>query len=278
MPLNPEQNRPVEIYGHHLTTSAFRALTQQVADLSFTIDCLLSGPLVAQQATTKGSGDLEAFWTSVFQKDLREVVVGVTRHHYYLEADAQVAADAWLQTLAGRTRELLTFGALNDPTLLKRAEDLLPKFSKPYAIFNSDEPLLAPAQKFSRLFRLGALFGDRSKPTEQFDMAYVPTPEFGVITIVKWIEPSPARPTRFAIGLNCHRAEWPVMTYTFDAEGTPGPLSLVNARGDTGTLLPNVRVPSADHLYQAVMNAMSHDPFVISFEPPSEPNTRFLKS
>lgn len=278
MSQNPEQSRPVEIYGHRVTSSAFRALTQQVADLSVTIDCLLSGHLVAQQATTKGSGDLQGFWTSVFQKDLREVVVAVTRHHYYIEEDAQVAADEWLESLAGRTRELLTFGALNDPTLLQRAENLLPTFSKPYELFNSDEPLLAPAQKFARLFRLGALFGDRPTQTEQFDMAYVPTAEFGVVTIVKWIDPSPERPTRFAIGLNCHKAEWPVMTYTFDADGTPGPLSLVNARGDTGTILPHVRVPTADSLYQAVMNAMSLDPFVISFQPPTEPNTRFLKS
>jgi hypothetical protein len=278
MSTNPEQNRHVELYGHRLTTGALRELTQNIANLADSIDRLLSGHHFPHQSGTKGSGDIEGYWISLFKKDLREVVVGVTRHHYYVEADAQVAADQWLQTIGGRTRELLTFGALNDPTFIKRAEALIPQFSKPYEIFNTNEPLLAPAEKFARLFRLGELFGDRSKPTEQFDMAYVPTPEFGVVTLVKWIEPSPTKPTRFAIGINCHKAEWPVMTYSFDAEGAPGPLSLMNARGDTATLLPKVRVPSADSLYQAVMNAMSHDPFVISFEPPTEPNARFLKS
>jgi hypothetical protein len=253
-----------------------RLLVQDVAALSETVDRLLSGNLYPQYSGTRGSGDLEAYWVTLFKKDLREVVLNIMRHHYYTEADAETAADNRMAQLAACTRELLIFGALYDGAFLKRARELLPHFSTPFEIFETGEPVLAPTDKLTRLLRLGALFGDRNNRRDVVDLAYIPTLEFGIVTIVKWRDNLQSDTDRFALGINCQRAEWPAMTYTFDAQGEPGPLRLVNAQGNTTHISPNVRTPSAHSLYDAIMNAMSHDPSVISFEQPSQPNTRFL--
>jgi hypothetical protein len=277
MSASPQQERYTEIYGRRLSTSALRLMVQDVATFSETVDRLLSGDIYSELSGTRGKGDLEAYWTSLFNNDLAEVILTITRYHYYVEADAQAAAASWLEQLAAHSRELLIFGALNNPDFLQKARNLLPAFSTPFEVFETGEPVLPAADKVTRLLRLGALFGDRQNHKNVVDLAYIPTTDFGIVTIIKWRDDLYVGPDRFALGINCQRAEWPVMTYTFNVQGDAGPLQLSNAGGDTSIIPTNVKTPSAHALYEAVMNSMSNDPSVISFEQPSEPNTLFFK-
>lgn len=266
------------IYGREMSKSEAQGIHHEVSSLADKIDRLLSGRESSGLAGSKGEGDLHAFWTSVFNRDLNSVLTEIASQHYNRPEDASSAAAHWEHSLHQRTRELLAYGFTRDYELLERAESAIPKFSKLFEIVNPEEPHLETGPALRRQALLESLFANHPNPESPIQSAFVDTPTHGVVTVMRYRADLESDDAQLSIGINTANLKWDSAGFSFDKEGHASSLFLANSLGHIAVLKPGFKPPTADALCREVVSAFHHNPNAVSFAHPTQPNTRWFGS
>jgi hypothetical protein len=264
------------LFGREMSKQEAQGIVQEVAVLADKVDRLLAAEECLGLAGNKGRGDLRAYWTSLFQRDLDEVLRDVANHYYLRPEDSRTAAESWKYALYHHTRELLTYGMIEDCEFLERAEQAIATFSKPYEIYNPAEPRLTDGHAIRRLAQLEDLFVGHPEIQFPIKSVFVTTEEHGVVTVSKYQTNLSSEESQFSIGMNILNLRWPYAGFTLDPDGKAGPLFLKSPTGEISTLKRGMVPPTTDALIRDVIAAVQRDASALSFDPPQEPNLRWF--
>ena len=264
------------LYGREMSPTEAQGIIHEVSGLAEKIDRMLSGDKCPGLPGDKGEGDLSDFWTSLFNRDLKNVLYEIASHHFNREEDAVKAAEEWKYLLHQRTRELLTFGMMADFEFLKRAEKAIPHFSKSTVIHHPDEPQFETRHALRRLSLLNSLFENYPYTASPLQSVFVNVEPHGVVTVLRFRERPNSGEYCFGIGINTANPGWESVGFNFDVNGHVGPLCCVNPLGNVASLKPGFTPPTADSLCRDVITAFLGDPKVRSFDHPKEPNRRWF--
>jgi len=266
------------LYGREMSPTEAQGIIHQGAGLAEKIDRMLSGDKCPGLPGDKGEGDLAEYWSSLFNRDLKNVLYEIASHHYNREEDATKAAEDWKYRLHERTRELLTYGMMADFEFLERAENAIPHFSKPTVVHHPDEPQLETRHALRRLSLLNSLFENYpDTASSPLQSVFVNVEPHGVVTVLRFRERPLSGEYRLGIGINTANPAWESVGFNFDPNGHVGPLCCVNPLGKVASLKPGFTPPTADSLCRDVMEAFLRDPKARSFNPPKEPNLRWFR-
>jgi hypothetical protein len=260
------------LFGQQMSTNEARGIVHEVSVVADKIDRLISGKECPGLSGDKGVGDARAYWESVFGRDLEGVLLEMASHFYKRPIDEFEASSSWMNELHVRTRDLLTYGVVCQYDFLEKAELAIPQFSKLIEMTMTGDAKLDPDQARRRLAALDSLFETYPAPERFIKSIFVSTPEYGVVTVVKYRMDLKTSDERFSIGVNTSNLNWDSAGYNFDKEGQASSLFLINTLDRIATLKPGFTPPSADALCRSVVEAFRNDKASLTSKPPPEPN------
>lgn len=260
------------LFGHPMSTNEARGIVHEVSIVAEKIDRLISGKECPGLSGDKGLGDARAYWESVFGRDLEGVLLEMVSHFYKRPIDEFQASSSWMGELHVRTRELLTYGMVQQHDFLEKAEQAIPLFSKLIEMTTTGDTKLNPDQVARRLAALDSLFETYPAPERFIKSIFVSTPNYGVVTVVKYRMDLNTGEERFSIGINTSNLNWDSAGYNFDKDGQASSLFLINTLNRIATLKPNFAPPSADALCRAVVAAFRNNEGSLTSKHPTEPN------